>query len=156
MTPSLRQQLLVTVVADPGAKPGIREFRLFGPNGMSPPRPLVVTAEPHVAEPLFAAPFRPRPEPPLVSSFPATLDGQILPGQTDTWKLRLTAYRPITLQAVAREFQPFIGDAVPGYFNPVLVLRDPDGREVAFADDYFYHPDPVLDYLPARDGVYTL
>lgn len=156
MTPSLRQQLLVTVVADPGAKPGIREFRLFGPNGMSPPRPLVVTAEPHVAEPLFAAPFRPRPEPPLVSSFPATLDGQILPGQTDTWKLRLTAYRPITLHAVAREFQPFIGDAVPGYFNPVLVLRDPDGREVAFADDYFYHPDPVLDYLPARDGVYTL
>ena len=156
MTPSLRQRLLVTIAADPDTRPGVRELRLFGGNGMSPPRPFIVTTETHVEEPLFAAPFREQPDPPRISSFPTVLDGQILPGQTDRWEFSLRKGIPVTFRTVAREFQPYIGDAVPGFFNPVLTIFDTHGKEVAFADDLRYHPDPVLTFTPPQDGLYTL
>ena len=156
MSPSLRQQLIVTVAADADAAPGVREFRICGPNGISPPRPLLVSAERRTEEPRFAAPFRPVPEPPLVETLPQVLDGQIMPGETDRWRLRLKKGRTILLRTVARELQPYIGDAVPGFFNAAIHLRDARGREVGFADDNVYHPDPVLRFTPREDGDYTL
>ncbi len=155
-SPSLGQRLLVTVAADPDAQPGPREFRVFAPNGMSAPRPFFVTAAPHIEEPLYAPPHRPRPPAPAVTNLPCVLDGQIMPGQTDKWTLRLQKGRTITLRTVARELQPYIGDAVPGFFNPALRIVDANGSEVAFADDNFYHPDPVLVFTPPKDGDYTL
>ncbi len=155
-SPSLGQRLLVTVAADPDAKPGPREFRVFAPNGMSAPRPFFVTAAPHIEEALYAPPHRPRPPAPAVTNLPCVLDGQIMPGQTDKWTLRLQKGRTITLRTVARELQPYIGDAVPGFFNPALRLLNAKGSEVAFADDNFYHPDPVLVFTPPKDGDYTL
>ena len=155
-SPSLGQRLLVTVAAAPDAKPGPREFRVFAPNGMSAPRPFFVTAAPHMAEPLYAPPHRPRPPAPVVMNLPCVLDGQIMPGQTDKWTLRLQKDRTITLRTVARELQPYIGDAVPGFFNPAIRLLNAKGAEVAFADDNFYHPDPVLVFTPPEDGDYTL
>ena len=53
-TPSLRQKLLVTVAADTSAELGRGELCLYGPGGMSAPRPFFVSAAPHVAEPLYA------------------------------------------------------------------------------------------------------
>ena len=155
-SPSLGQRLLVTVAADPDAKPGPREFRVFAPNGMSAPRPFFVTAAPHIEEPLYAPPHRPRPPAPAVTNLPCVLDGQIMPGQTDKWTLRLQKGRTITLRTVARELQPYIGDAVPGFFNPALRLLNAKGAEVAFADDNFSHPDPVLVFTPPKDCDYTL
>ncbi len=155
-SPSLGQRLLVTVAADPDAKPGPREFRVFAPNGMSAPRPFFVTAAPHIEEARYAPPHRPRPPAPAVTNLPCVLDGQIMPGQTDKWTLRLQKGRTITLRTVARELQPYIGDAVPGFFNPALRLLNAKGAEVAFADDNFYHPDPVLVFTPPKDGDYTL
>ena len=155
-TPSLGQRLLVTVAAAPDAKPGAREFRVFGPNGMSAPRPFIVTAAPHEEEALYAPPHRPLPPAPAVTNLPCVLDGQIMPGQTDKWTLRLQKGRTITLRTVARELQPYIGDAVPGFFNPALRILNPKGGEEAFADDNFYHPDPVLVFTPPKDGDYTL
>ena len=156
MSPSLNQRLLVTVAVDADASPGARELRLFAQNGMSAPRPLLVTAAPHEEEVRYAPPHRPLPPVPAVTKFPRVLDGQIMPGETDTWTLRLRKGRTITLRTVGRELQPYIGDAVPGFFNPALRLLDPSGTEVAFADDNFYHPDPVLVFTPPEDGDYRL
>lgn len=155
-TPSLSQRLLVTVAAAPDAKPGPRMLRVFAPNGMSAPRPFVVSAAPHVEEALYAPPHRPRPPAPAVTNLPCVLDGQIMPGQTDKWTLHLKKGRTVTLRALARELQPYIGDAVPGFFNPALRIVDASGSEVAFADDNFYHPDPVLVFTPPADGDYRL
>ena len=155
-SPSLGQRLLVTVAADPDATPGPREFRVYAPNGMSAPRPFFVTAAPHIEEARYAPSHRPRPPAPAVTNLPCVLDGQIMPGQTDKWTLRLQKDRTITLRTVARELQPYIGDAVPGFFNPALRLLDESGAEVAFADDNYYHPDPVLVFTPPADGDYTL
>ncbi len=156
MSPSLRQSLLVTVAVAPDAKPGAREFRVLGPNGMSAPRPFIVSAAPREAEALWAPSHRRRPPAPAVTNLPCVLDGQIMPGQTDTWTLHLQKGRTITLCTVARELQPYIGDAVPGFFNPALRILDASGAEVAFAEDNFYHPDPVLVFTPPADGDYKL
>ena len=155
-SPSISQRLLVTIAADPDAKPGAREFRVYGPNGMSAPRPLIVTAAPHEEEALYAPPHRPLPPAPAVTNLPCVLDGQIMPGETDTWTLHLRKGRTITLRTVARELQPYIGDAVPGFFNPSLRIFNAKGEEVAFADDNFFHPDPVLVFTPPEDGDYRL
>ena len=156
MSPSLSQRLLVTVAVDANAAPGARELRMFAQNGMSAPRPLFVTAEPHIEEARYAPPHRPRPPAPAVTNLPCILDGQITPGQTDTWTLHLQKGRTVTLRTVARELQPYIGDAVPGFFNPAIRIVDTNGAEVAFADDNFYHPDPVLVFTPPADGDYKL
>ena len=155
-SPSLNQSMLVTVAVAPDAQPGAREFRVLGQNGMSAPRPFIVSAAPREAEALWAPKHRPRPPAPAVTNLPYVLDGQIMPGETDTWTLHLQKGRTVTLSAVARELQPYIGDAVPGFFNPALRIVDADGAEVAFADDNFYHPDPVLVFTPPADGDYKL
>ena len=155
-SPSLNQSMLVTVAVAPDAKPGARDFRVLGQNGMSAPRPLLVTSAPHSEEARFAPSHRPRPPAPAVTNLPCVLDGQIMPGQTDKWTLHLQKGRTVTLRTVARELQPYIGDAVPGFFNPALRIVDSNGAEVAFADDNFYHPDPVLVFTPPADGDYKL
>ncbi|MBQ8114415.1 MAG: hypothetical protein IJ146_14535 [Kiritimatiellae bacterium] len=157
MSPSIGQKMLVTIVADRDAKPGVREFRLIGPGGISEPKPFVVTTAPRQEEPLYRAPMRRLKDPPTVERIPSVLDGQIRPGSTDVWRLPpLKKGRVLTFRAMAREFQPYIGDAVPGFFNPELRIVNAAGREVAFASDYFYHPDPVLTFTVPADGDYRL
>ena len=157
MSPSLSQRLLVTITADADARPGVREFRVLNPLGISAPRPFIVTTDRHVEEPLYVPPHREQPARPEVAAYPAVLDGQIMPGESDRWMLHLKKGQTITLRTVAREFQPYIGDAVPGFFNPSLRIFDVRGNELAFADDnFFYHPDPVMTFTPPADGAYAL
>ena len=159
-TPSLRQKLLVTVFADANAASGRGELCLYGPGGISAPRPFEISREPHVAEPLYAPSHRPAPEPPPVEigdQGAVVLDGQVLPGSTDSFRLRLAKGRRYSFRATARELQPYIGDAVPGFFNASLTLKDESGAVVAFADDEErFRPDPVMEFVPAADGVYRL
>ena len=158
-TPSLRQMVLVTVAADKDALPGWRSFVGYGGGGISAPRPFEVTTAPHVAEPLYIPPHRKQPEPALadVRTGEAVLDGQILPGSTDIFRLHLAAGRHYAFKVTARELQPYIGDAVPGFFNPVVTLKDAHGNTVAVADDEArFRPDPILKYCPTKEGIYQL
>ncbi|MEI3003911.1 MAG: hypothetical protein V8T87_04730 [Victivallales bacterium] len=50
---------------------------------------------------------------------------------------------------------PFIGDGVPGHFQPVLEVVDAKGKSLAFADDNYFDPDPGALLDPA-DVRYTL
>ena len=160
MSPSLAEMAIVTVVARADAAPGVRQLVLVDRQGASAPRPLLVTAEPHVAEPLYVPPPRkkdpPAAVPPPVADFPVVLDGQILPGETDVFRLALRQGDVLRCLLTGREFTPYLGDAVPGFFNPVLRLTDADGRELAFADDYGALPDPVLACEIPSNGVYRL
>ena len=158
-TPSLRQMVLVTVAADADAQPGWRSLVGYGRGGISAPRPFEVTVAPHDAEPLYIPPHRKQPEPTLadVRTKDAVLDGQILPGSTDIFRLRLAASKRYALKVTARELQPYIGDAVPGFFNPILTLKDDNGNIVSVADDEDrFRPDPILEYTPPKEGIYTL
>ena len=159
-TPSLRQKLLVTVAADASAKPGRGEMCLYGSAGISAPRPFEISAAPHVAEPLYAPPHRPPHEPPPIevpSGGAILLDGQIMPGETDAVLLRLREQGRYSFKVTARELQPYVGDAVPGFFNPSLSLKAASGETVAFADDEMrFRPDPTMRFVPRADGLYRL
>jgi len=60
------------------------------------------------------------------------------------------------MAASARELIPYLADAVPGWFQAVLTLYDANGNELAYDDDYRFHPDPVLHYAVPKDGEYTI
>ena len=87
---------------------------------------------------------------------PVHLDGQIWSGEVDGYTLRLEEGQQLVCSLLGRELCPYLGDAVPGYFNPVLRLYDSRGKEVAFADDFYYLPDPILTYKVPEDGFYIL
>lgn len=74
-TPSLRQKLLVTVAADASASVGRGELCLYGPNGISAPRPFSISSAAHVAEPLYTPPHRPAAELPQIAVAPG---GEVL------------------------------------------------------------------------------
>ena len=157
--PSLRQMVLVTVAAETNAEPGWCSFSIWGRNGISAPRPFEVSVLPRVAEPLYVPPHRPQPGPHRVDlrAGGAVLDGQVLPGATDSFLLKLAAGRRYAFKVTARELQPYIGDAVPGFFNAVISLKDDRGKVVASADDDTrFRPDPVLVFTPASEGEYLL
>ena len=158
-TPSLRQMLLVTVAADADVLPGRYEFSVFGGGGMSPPRPFEVSALPRAAEPLYVPPHRQQPLPTFadVRTGGIVLDGQIMPGSTDTFRLRLAGRRRYAFNVTARELQPYVGDAVPGFFNATISILDAEGKVLATSDDEArFRPDPVLSFVPPAEGDYLL
>ena len=62
----------------------------------------------------------------------------------------------LVIAASARELIPYIADAVPGWFQAALTLYDAKGNELAYADHYRFHPDPVLYYEIPADGQYIV
>jgi hypothetical protein len=84
------------------------------------------------------------------------VNGQILPGGVDRYRFQARKGQRLVIAATARELIPYLADAVPGWFQAVLSLYDTQGREVAYADHYQFHPDPVLFYQVPRDGEYVL
>lgn len=155
-TPSLRQMLIVDLEIAPDAAPGRRELRLWGGRGISNPKDFFVDTARHTAEPWFSPPGKPVSPMPKIEQFPAVLDGQIMPGQTDHFMLKLEKDRPVDITLLGRELQPFIGDAVPGFFQPVLELFDDKNQSVAYADDHYFNPDPVLTAVVSETGWYRL
>jgi len=155
--PSLKQLVLVTVAVSADATPGVRQLRILGDNGVSAPRPLEVLAMPVVEEPFYAPPGRTPSAPSVLERLPVSLAGQVKPGETDRWRLRLERGTRLSAIVRGRAYQPYTGDAVPGFFNPVIALRDATGRELAFADDFNgMDPDPRFSVIIPESGDYSL
>ena len=68
-------------------------------------------------------------------TFPAVVNGQIFPGETDTWLFSARRGETLTFKARGRALVPFLGDGVPGHFQMVLEICDVDGKLIASADD---------------------
>ncbi len=45
---------------------------------------------------------------------------------------------------------------MPGWFQAALTLYDAKGKELAYADHFRFHPDPVLYYEIPDDGQYVI
>jgi len=92
----------------------------------------------------------------LCVKIPCTVNGQISKGSIDRYRFSASKGQRLVIAVQARELIPYLADAVPGWFQPVLVLCDAKGKELAYDDDYRYKPDPVvLCEIPA-DGEYLL
>lgn len=152
----LGELVTLAVDVDPAAAPGARELRLLTASGLTNPVRFEVGATPEAEE---REPNDPRPfasvAPPVVA-LPVTLNGQVLPGDVDRWRIHARRGQNLVIEVQARSLIPYLADAVPGWFQPVLALLDPAGKEVAYADDYRFRPDPVLFFKIPDDGDYSL
>lgn len=155
MSPSINQKIILTLKIAKDAPIGKRELRLCSKSDVTNPVPFFVGAEPEIKEPLFVRPDRKpaeRPEMPV----PGVINGQIFPGECDGVFFRAKKGEVITFETRARELIPFIGDGVPGHFQAVLEVFDSNNKSIAYADDYYFNPDPVLEFKAPENGRYRL
>jgi len=167
--PSLAEIAYVEVTIDPDAKPGRREIRLIAATGLTNPmafhvgqipevsrRAMITARLPVLGNEAAAQRKRPPEEEEAVVTVPCTMNGQIAAGEVNRYRFEAKKGQQLVVTVSARELVPYIADAVPGWFQPVLTLRNAAGREVAFSDDYRSKPDPTLYYEVAADGEYVL
>ncbi len=147
------EMVRLEVAIEPTAAPGNREVRLDVPAGLTNPLWFQVG---HLPEALEVEQFGPKPPPPTPLDLPVVLNGQILPGDVDRFRIRAKAGQRLVIQAFARQLVPYLADAVPGWFQATMGLYDSRGQELAYADDYSFDPDPVLFYAIPADGDYDL
>ncbi|MHC4227200.1 MAG: hypothetical protein ACYSW0_07185 [Planctomycetota bacterium] len=162
----LSELVLIEITIDPDAAPGNRELRLGTKTTLTNPMvfqvgllPEVRELEPNNKEAYPALPNIPKTtrlptDKPL--ELPVLLNGQIMPGDVDRFRFNARRGQRLVIEAYARGLIPYLADAVPGWFQATVALYDSNGREVAFADDYRFNPDPVLFYRIPRSGAYEL
>ncbi len=157
------------VTIAPDAKPGRREIRVITKQGISNSLPFYVGQTPEVARrPMktarnpvlgmehLAQRNRPPEEEEMLVSVPSTMNGQIGAGELNRYRFYATKGQRLVISAMARELIPYVADGVPGWFQAVLRLHDSEGRELAYNDDFRFHPDPLLDFEVPEDGEYVL
>jgi hypothetical protein len=117
----------------------------------------------------------PPPEPPQRVALPVVINGRIIPadprqgagggrrqpnqyapGDSDRFVFEARKGQDLVVAVSARDVMPYLADAVPGWFQATVALYDAAGREVAYADDHRFQPDPVLHYRIPDDGDYTV
>ena len=157
----------VTIAAD--APPGERELRLTTPQGVSNPLPFHIGQLPeYQRKPMLTSNFqvlgkeslaqrkRPDEEIEVKVELPCTVNGQVASGEVNLYRFSASKGQQLVFSAAARRLVPYIADAVPGWFQPVLRLCDAAGNEVAYQDDFRFNPDPAIFYQIPRDGEYVL
>jgi hypothetical protein len=149
----IAEQVQVEITIAPDAAPGDRELRLQSAGGLTNPLHFVVSEHPeYVEEEPNATGTGGHPALPV----PVTLNGQILPGDVDRFRITAHQGQRLVIAAHARRFTPYLADAVPGWFQATLAIYTLEGQELAFADDYRFDPDPVLFFTPPQDGDYVV
>ena len=165
---SIAALVVVNVTIAPDAALGARELRLVTARGVSNPLVFHVGQLPeYTRKPMTtallqvlgkeAAALRKRPAGEVEDriALPCTVNGQTASGEVNRYRFSASKGQRLVLSTQARQLIPYIADAVPGWFQPVLALYDAKGKEVAFADDYRFKPDPVIFFQVPEDGDYV-
>jgi hypothetical protein len=151
--PQLSEDVVLRVKVAADAEPGEREVRLKAAQGLSNPVTFFVGQLPEYSE---KEPKKKTEDTEVLSDLPLVINGQIMPGDVDRFRLKLNKGTRLVTSTSARQLTPYLADAVPGWFQATLALYDADGEELAYDDDYRFNPDPVLFYEIPKDGEYLL
>ncbi len=169
--PGLSEIVTLSIAIDGSTEPGPRPIRLETALGLSNALTFSIGTVPEFAE---KEDKTAKSDAELPITLPATVNGRIIPGDMnraqfplrqpgqyapgDSDRYRFAARKGQDLVCIvsARDLMPYLADAVPGWFQATLALFDASGREVAYADDYRYQPDPVLHVKIPDDGEYML
>jgi len=166
--PAISEAVTLEVTIAPGAAPGQREIRLRNANGVSNPLFFFVGQLPEFSEPAAppstAAPGGPNPanprplaqNPGRTVTLPAVINGQIMPGGVDRIRFAARKGQKLVFAVSARALIPYLADAVPGWFQATLAIRDAQGHELAYDDHFRFNPDPVLFCKIPADGDYFM
>jgi hypothetical protein len=168
--PAIAETVTIRVTLAPDAEPSERELRLATPTGLSNPLrfrvgQLVEYNKHDTKVSADAGPLRPlrnnnearAVEPTEMNiTLPAIINGQTLPGGVDRYHFQARKGMGLVVMVAARDLIPYLADAVPGWFQAAVTLYDATGHELAHADHFQFHPDPVLHYEIPKDGEYVL
>ncbi|XHR30791.1 MAG: hypothetical protein ACFUZC_09550 [Chthoniobacteraceae bacterium] len=149
----LSETAYLQVDAAPDAAPGPRELRLRGTAGISNPLTFCVGTFPETLKSEAAG--KKLTDAPRVT-LPAVINGQIPPGGVDHYAFTAPAGARLVVALQGRDLIPYLADAVPGWFQPVVALYDAAGREAAFSGAFRFNPDPVFCYDVPKPGTYYL
>jgi hypothetical protein len=167
--PAIADIVLLEVTIAPDAPLGPRRLRLEANAGLTNPIVFEVGELPEFsrnparvpqaynvvngATPLNRAVAR-QPDAPTEITLPAVLNGQTMPGTAGQYRFHAAKGQHLIIGAEARELLPYLSDTVPGWFQAALTLRDSQGKELASADHFLFHQDPLLQYEIQSDGDY--
>lgn len=151
LNPQLAESVRLKIYIAPNAPLGMRELRLITPIGLSNPIRFFVGDLPE-----FAKLESDGKVVPVLDALPVTINGQLLPGHVDRYSFTGHKGERVLVRAYVRRLIPYLADAVPGWFQAELTLYDAKGRELAYAEDFRFDPDPVLFYEFPAEGQYTL
>ena len=151
--PQIAERATVQVSLSPNVQPGWYVLRLKTANGVSDPVRFHVTPWKEVLE---SEPNNKESPTVVNEELPVVLNGQIQPGDVDHFRIRAKKGQHLVVAVLARELIPYLADAVPGWFQATLRILDSSGREVAYVDDFWFHPDPVLAFDVPADGDYII
>ena len=170
-SPAIAETVKLQITMAPDAEPGRREVRLQTPAGLTNPLVFCVGQFSEFSEKAAETPSEitttaasryrkpakdsaPEPDPEI--TLPAVVNGQITPGGVDRYRFQARKGQQLVAAVSARRLMPYLADAVPGWFQATLALYDAQGRELAYADDFRFHPDPVLHCEIPADGEYLI
>ena len=167
--PQLSEKVFLKLVISKDAPIGPRELRVEANQGLTNPMIFCVGELPEVVKkpgrvgPLFNVvnggvpiirPTAKPADPPTDITLPAVVNGQMMPAVADQYKFHAAKGQHIVVAAEARELIPYVSDAVPGWFQAAIALRDAKGKQLTAADHFQFHPDPLLEYDIPADGEY--
>ncbi|MCE5340671.1 MAG: hypothetical protein LLF92_06035 [Planctomycetaceae bacterium] len=159
----LAESVLIKITIDANATPGNRELRIATKQGTTNPVVFQVGVLPEINGletgnqkfllrfPELAQAIKEKP-----LELPVLINSQIMPGDIDKFRFRAQAGQKLVIETHARSLNPYLADAVPGWFQAVTTLYDANGREIAFDDDYRFNPDPVMFCKIPATGEYEL
>lgn len=168
---AIAENVRLRVTMAPDATLGEQEIRVATPNGLSNPLVFHVGQLAEYSEPAargslkaeIDGPRRQRKREPNAPeeeikavALPAVFNGQVLAGEVDRHRFSAKRGQRVLVAASARKLIPYLPDAVPGWFQATIAIYDSQGRELAYADDFRFHPDPVLCFDFAKDGEYEI
>lgn len=167
--PVLGDKVILEIAIAADAEPGQRDLRLAAPNGLSNPLVFQVGQLPEFrkaeAKPVprrpgerRQKPLRNRDAPELETTIalPMVVNGQVMPGAIDRFQFQARRGQRLVVAVAARELRPYLADAVPGWFQAAVAIRDATGNELAYSDHYHFRPDPALYCKIPRTGQYSL
>ena len=143
----------ITVTVDAGAELGERDFRLTTPVGLSNRTRFFVGDLPEINE---LEPNSEKAQAHRLESLPVLMNGQILEADRDFFRFPAKAGQTLVFAAQARDLMPYMADASPGWFDACLTLYDSDGKQLKFAKDFRFDPDPLMIFPVEKDGEYLL
>jgi len=147
------EMVIAEIEIDSTATEGDREIRVVTSNGVSNPLKFCISNYQEVTE---TEPNDKRAQAQELPPSPFVVNGQIVAGDEDWFKLFIKKGDQLNFKAQTRALIPYLADAVPGWFQAALTLSDSTGAEVAYADHYRFEPDPVLNFKANKTGWYYL
>ena len=162
--PAISEFMTVQLTLATNVVPGDHEIRARTPGGLSNPLKFCVGLLPETTKPDWKAVPKERgsmdpampPPTEMTVKLPVTINGQILPGGADRYHFWARQGQQLVLAVEARQLIPYLADAVPGWFEAVLMIYDSKGKTLASEERFRFKPDPVIHFEVPSNGTYTV